>query len=414
MWIERLTLKDFRGFADLELDLDRAVTVLVGVNGSGKSSVLDAIAIAARYQIVVAASMHGLGGRTLGWGDVRQGGENATIGLTARHPDGVLSTNSIRERSALDHNAYRNDEFVSSWVRNGTDKGAIPLAVHLRSPRALTPGIVASDPSRKMERELLPALAAIDDALEGSLLAFASFVSWYREQEDVENERRRDGQPEHEDPQLRAIRQALLQVVPEYTDLRVRRLPSPHLTVRKAGVTLSLTQLSEGEKNLLALVGDIARRMAIADPTAVDPLQTEAVILIDEIELHLHPAWQRRVLPRLRAAFPRSQFIVTTHSPQVVASVPAESVIALKDFVALRLSHPTEGRDSNAILREVFGDPGRSQEAAAEIDAVRALIDTEHLDEARARLATLAQKFSEQDDDVLDLRTRLDFAEVGL
>lgn len=416
MWIERLTLKDFRGFAELDLDLDRAVTVLVGVNGSGKSSVLDAIAIAAVFQLFLKTNAQALdtGSRGLTWEDVRQGAENVAITLAVRHPEGILATRSARERSAPENRAYRNDNSVVVGGYEGHDRGTIPLAIHLRSPRALASGIVATDAFRLEQRALRPALAAIDDALDGALLAFAPFVAWYREQEDVENERRRDGQPEHEDPQLRAVRQALLQVVPEYTDLRVRRLPSPHLTVRKAGITLSLAQLSDGEKNLLALVGDIARRMAVADPSADDPLQTEAVILIDEIELHLHPAWQRRVLPRLRRAFPRSQLIVTTHSPQVIASVPAESVIVLKDFVARRLSHPTEGRDSNAILREVFGDPARPQEAAAEIDAVRKLIDAEHLDEARTRLATLAEKFSAEDDDVLDLRTRLDFAEVGL
>ncbi len=410
MWIERLTLKDFRGFAELELDLDRAVTVLVGVNGSGKSSVLDAIAIVVRPQIETKTSAR-LDGRLLESSDLRQGTSLASIRLGVRYPDGAY------ESGVSGHIAggtlFRTDEWNATGF-GARDGGTIPLVLHVRSPRALSVADVLVPPRLATTRQQRPGLAAIDDALEGSLLAFAPFVAWYREQEDVENERRRDGQPDHEDPLLSAVRRALLQVVPEYTDLRVRRLPSPHLTVRKAGVTLSLTQLSEGEKNLLALVGDIARRMAIADPTADDPLQTEAVILIDEIELHLHPAWQRRVLPRLRAAFPRSQFIVTTHSPQVVASVPAESVVVLKDFVARRQWHPTEGRDSNAILREVFGDPSRPQEAAAEIDAVRALIDAEQLDEARARLKTLAAKFSEQDDDVLDLRTRLDFAEVGL
>jgi predicted ATP-binding protein involved in virulence len=102
------------------------------------------------------------------------------------------------------------------------------------------------------------------------------------------------------------------------------------LTIEKDGSPLYLDQLSDGERRLILLVGDVARRMAILNPHLDDPTSSPGVLLADEIDLHLHPGWQRRVMPALRAAFPGVQLIVTTHSPQVLASVPSEAVVMMK------------------------------------------------------------------------------------
>ena len=100
---------------------------------------------------------------------------------------------------------------------------------------------------------------------------------------------------------------------------------------------------------------DLARRLAIANPwLGENALEGEGIILIDEIDLHLHPQWQRRVLPALTQTFPNCQFIVTTHSPQVLSEVPGESVFILENGKLLDYSPHTRGRDSNSILSEIF------------------------------------------------------------
>lgn len=81
---------------------------------------------------------------------------------------------------------------------------------------------------------------------------------------------------------------------------------------------LDVLQLSDGEKCTLALFGDIARRLAIANPSLDDPLQGDGVVLIDELELHMHTSWQRKVISMLKKTFPNIQFIITTHSPQIL------------------------------------------------------------------------------------------------
>ena len=129
------------------------------------------------------------------------------------------------------------------------------------------------------------------------------------------------------------------------------------MVVKKSEQTLYFDQLSDGEKCLLAMTGDIARRLAMANPYADNPLQGGGVVLIDEIELHLHPGWQRRVVPALERTFPNVQFILTTHSPQVLSSVAREQIVLLSGFQAVSRLPYTEGRDSNAILSELMGVP---------------------------------------------------------
>jgi len=107
------------------------------------------------------------------------------------------------------------------------------------------------------------------------------------------------------------------------------------MVVSKGDHELRLDPLSDGERRLLALTGDLARRMVLANPTSTAPREVEGVILIDEVEQHLHPALQREVLPSLRRAFPRAPLVVTTHSPQVLSSVPASAIVARKDSAAV-------------------------------------------------------------------------------
>ena len=91
--------------------------------------------------------------------------------------------------------------------------------------------------------------------------------------------------------------------------------------VRINGTRLDIMQLSDGYKTMLSLVIDLASRMALANPHLADPLAANAVVMIDEIDLHLHPEWQRRVVGDLLRVFPNTQFILTSHSPYIIEAV---------------------------------------------------------------------------------------------
>ena len=125
-----------------------------------------------------------------------------------------------------------------------------------------------------------------------------------------------------------AFGRALSVFMDGFSDPQVEESPL-RLRVTKAGEPLYLDQLSDGERSLLAIVADLVRRLSLANPELADPLQGAGVVLVDEIELHLHPTWQRSVIEKLRTTFPNIQFIATTHSPFVIQSLRAGELINL-------------------------------------------------------------------------------------
>ncbi len=127
-------------------------------------------------------------------------------------------------------------------------------------------------------------------------------------------------------------------------------------------IVLSVSQLSDGVRAAFGLVADIAFRCAVLNPQfgAEAPAKTHGIVLVDEVDLHLHPAWQQKILKTLQLAFPKLQFIVTTHSPQVISSVPRECVRIIDPSASesLSLVSQTQGVESQDILAEVFGTSG--------------------------------------------------------
>lgn len=170
------------------------------------------------------------------------------------------------------------------------------------------------------------------------------------------------------------------------------------MTVEKQGQQLIINQLSDGEKCLLAMVGDLARRLAIANPDpSFDPLQGSGVVLIDEIELHLHPKWQRGIIPDLKKTFSKCQFIVTTHSPQVISDVKWIYLLkaAQEEIVVEKIR--SFGKDSNRILRTLMGTSERHEKIQQDLKELFQDIDKGNLDRARQLRLEIAENMGEED-----------------
>jgi Predicted ATP-binding protein involved in virulence len=176
------------------------------------------------------------------------------------------------------------------------------------------------------------------------------------------------------DPLLAAVRSAITMALGgmyEFPHMEGTP-PELYITHKESGQDFKVSQLSDGYKAMLALVMDLARRMAqakqkISPDGKVPALSYPGIVLIDEIELHLHPAWQQTVLQTLTTIFPNIQFIVTTHSPQVISSIKPEHVRILDNGKITLPSSNTFGAESNAILKEVFGVPPRAPSLATEL-----------------------------------------------
>lgn len=136
--------------------------------------------------------------------------------------------------------------------------------------------------------------------------------------------------------------------------------------VANGRIRISLNQLSDGYRCTLSLIADIAYRMAILNPQLLGDVltKTDGIVLIDEVDLHLHPEWQQRVLGDLTHIFPKVQFIVTTHAPAVINSVRSENLVILEDYQALLVDHQVYGKDIKSVLNEIMGVAERPPQVA--------------------------------------------------
>ncbi|HEY9600312.1 MAG TPA: AAA family ATPase [Allocoleopsis sp.] len=437
MKVKRLKMTSFRGISNLTLDFPTdEPTVFIGINGVGKSSILDCLSILlSRFTGQMQASVDS--SRSFNQQDITNGQNetytNITISLNdsqevnwflfkRRKNDNAYISNQISSKStvgqflkaiiklkdqveSVDKNASlylqlaieklvdyieANSEFpnelptVVEELRRRLEANAhanLPLAVCYPVNR-----VVFDIPLEITEEHQFEQIDAYEHALTGGRIDFRRFFEWFRNREDLENEWRRNN-PGYRDRELEAVREAIYSLLgeEEFSNLQVERSPL-QMIITKQGQELSVNQLSDGEKGLLAMVGDLARRLAIANPSLPDPLQGSGVVLIDEIELHLHPKWQREIIPALTRTFPNCQFIVTTHSPQVISQVKPESIYILErtdSGIVARRPESSFGRDSNRILEDLMGVPARPQEIKENLLELFRLIDKGDLNGAK-------------------------------
>ncbi len=394
MRLSSLSLTDFRGYASLELTFEPDVTVLVGVNGAGKTSILDALAmmltsVHEAYRRDLASAE-----RTIEKGDRRFGSDSARVTVTATFDGSLLSWTMVSDIGGVLPMPYHLRK-LGKLTPGADDRGAMPLAVYFPTNRS-----ALDIPSRIHASEDETAFAAYDGALEDGASNFRGFFEWYRREEDLGNEARRrppvDGVFH---AGLEFVLEAIEKLFPGGKRLRIERRPQ-RMVLDRGEEVLDIAQLSDGEKCLVAMAGDLARRMVQVAPLDPAPLDREVIVLVDEIELHLHPGLQRQILTRLRTAFPKAQLVVSTHSPQVLSSVQQRSVRLLEGFSYKRLDAGTWKRDTNSILDSAFGDSGRPPEIAKKLTALQRAVDEDDFVTARKLVGELRAEVEGVDPEV--------------
>ena len=378
MKLDQVTIENYRAIERLRLPLHPRLTVLHGDNGHGKTSVLAGIVVG--------------------------------LGSIPRLLPEVSSIDFLKtdRRRMLPHLVELITDDGMVWQRrknfgvrppSGTRRhiATLPLPhdgnpnYGLRELRDVMAEIVAADIAGEAPIDL-PIVAFYDTeravldvpqrrrggkrefsrygALEGALSVrsnFRDFFNWFDAKEGEELREKRDRRDfDYQLPELNAVRRAIEAMVPGVSQPRTTRNPTGFVVSVAApdggGETeLEISQLSGGYRIMLALVADLARRMAQGNPHLGDPLQSEAVVLIDEVDLHLHPSWQQRVLPDLMRTFPNAQFIVSTHSPQVLTTVMPEHIVRLRrdgdgdGIAATGTGGPTYGAEAGYALAVEMG-----------------------------------------------------------
>lgn len=449
MQLKSVRLKNIGLFEDQEIPIAPTlknhsnITIFIGSNGAGKTSILKAIATSLSWFISRLRTEKGVGNSILeeeilnkanaGLIDVKVEIDESQI----QHQD--HSKDECFEWTLAKLRRGRNSSFSSNLTActrlaeiyrdflTDDETASLPLIAFYPVER-----IVLDIPLKIKTKHTFFQLDAYDNSLNQGV-DFRRFFEWFREREDAENEstisedffsqpplfdlapdfweKLKQFNASAKDRQLMAVRTAISQFMPHMKNLRVRRKPRLHMTIDKYGETLNVAQLSQGEKSLMALVGDIARRLAMLNPALDNPLTGKGIVLIDEVDLHLHPSWQRKICEHLAATFPNCQFVLTTHSSLVISDYKDVLLYALSDGEVQELP-PQYGQDVNTVLLEIMGTNIRNQAIDERLGDLLDAIQDMDLELARSLLVQLSQELPENNIELIKAKLLLRKQEI--
>ena len=436
MRIDRLEIENFKKYRQQTFEFHPQFTLFVGENGAGKTTVLDALAVAAGVWLVETPDSTLAGSRREIFpteirlepeikGDRIQFRERRPVKVQATgrigdhesvswtrqiRPDGKRTSNSeAKEALAYVKDIYTRDsagENVLCPVLAYYGAGRAWLSSNERVPKATKNG-----PARRW--------AAFYDCFN-ERIRFAELQKWFS-RESVE----RGNRSGRWRPGFEAVRRAVLQCVPGADDV--------HFDPDRDQIVLSIGRhvqpfdnLSAGQRMMLALVADLAIKSVTQNAYLLPPddlpageqlpkvlKETPGVVLIDELDVHLHPKWQRRVARDLKETFPSIQFVCASHSPQVIGEVKPEE-IRLLDSDEVTTPERSFGIDSSRILEEVMDAPSRNDSVKDLLRQLFHLIDQEDFSGVRNLLPEVEAKIGVDDPEVTRARALVKFLETDL
>jgi len=455
MKLKTLILSNFRGFPQLDIEFGERITVLAGVNGSGKSAILRAIACLLS-NLLREVSPSKETPEPLSAADVHIGKPVLTISATFASNEKTFHsqlTRAIPDPTKAAEYAERRDKarFAIRETTKGSkqekelleqiryltalleqDKDHFSHQIEVKEQRGKTPKRNATSqpfavlystsrylgrlPLRLRHRPIEPA-SAYFSALSGTEVSLGAFAIWLKA--GVAGEL---GSRAASKRLLAHLSKVVSTLLPGFSDLRLDEpppspregtRPKPRLYVKKGKTEFELNQLSDGERGLLALAFDLTRRLATANPKLKDPVaESQAIVLLDEIELHLHPSWQRKVLARLMETFKNCQFIATTHSPQVLGETPPGSVWMLDFDKGQMLAWKPDrifGMDSNRLLEELMETDSLNTGVKKKLQMVADLVDKDSFTKAKAMIGSLEPQLGADHPELIRLRALISF-----
>lgn len=470
--LEYLKINNFRAIKSLDFRaFDHHLTVIIGNNGAGKTTVLDAIERSLSW-LVNRIVKHGGNGTGLDDLDINIDADDA----------------SVISRFNLTKKLYAQMELVKfraglpaskkSTIKDITKIGNIykqvntiqadynlPLLAYYTVARANAVGVKdVADFDDTQQNTEHSKFEGYKDALNGKA-DFKAFFRWFKRIDDIDKHRKLKTQSAGDvdlgfintlkqmaesDQQANQLLQNLMSTVddnsksqlqddvvdvtkvkailnqvighfmPGYGQLTIELEPKLMLTINKNDQTLNVLQLSQGEKSLLALLLDITRRLILLNPGRDNPLEGHGIVLIDEFDLHVHPQWQRTIIRGLPKLFENCQFIVTTHSPQILGEVKHNQVIILtqNDAHEIEQVRPKQsyGLTSNEILNELMLTNStdtqlvRTPLVEQQLHDIYELIEDEDFDEAKQQIEKLEKELNGEIPELVGAKLDIDMA----
>lgn len=433
MRIDEITVQNFKKFEQFSLTLHPHFTLLAGDNGSGKTSILDALAVAAGIWLAEVPDSDLVNSRrnilpneirleAASIGDRTQFRQCLPVKVTAKGEiggQGLAWTRQIRSTGGRTSNVEAKEalEAVRSIFKldaSGAEQ-LVPIVAYYGAGRAWLP----SNKRTAAGKSNGPAKrwAAFYDCFN-ERIRFEHLHRWF-ERENLQRFNR-NGQWRSG---FEIVRQAIVGCLPDCDGLWFDT-DYAQIVLSIGGAPQPFDNLSAGQRMMLSLVADLAIKCvtqnAFLVPAETDSSQhlprvlreTPGVVLIDELDVHLHPKWQRRVAKDLKSTFPNLQFVCTSHSPQVIGELEPNEIRVLDGDAAAAPSH-SFGIDSSRILEEIMSAPSRNELTNDLMHRFAVAVDRDRFEDARLLLWELEQRLGEGDPDVTRSRTLLKFVETA-
>lgn len=423
MQLKSLILTQFRGFEQAKIDFYPGMNLLLGINGVGKSTVLDALRIMLSQ---VLPKLTASKSRAITFDkntDIKANCNGFTAELKFDFKE--IAFNYLVHQPREDHSVVTNIKGeIHGQTYNQTEHSDLqanvqdiskqlktisqqPIAIYFSTRRSLSS---TTAPSKLSSAGGQP--AAFADALTYRELRLREFADWLLAQETLAKEG-----DKLSEKRIKILTETVKRFLDSCTSLYVASEPETTLKLDKDGVTLDVRQLSDGERGILALVFDLARRLSQANPKLEDPLTDgKGIVLIDELDLHLHPRWQRTIVQKLTQTFPNCQFIATTHSPQIIGEVKPPGLSLLEKqgsrIVVRQEGLQGYGLDSSWILEHLMDTESRNIQTQSQINLVEDAIEEGALDIARTHLAHLQKMIYGSDNEVIRLEASINNLEA--
>ncbi len=419
MHIKELRLEGFKMFEDRTFYFPEKFTVIVGNNASGKTSVLDGLAVAAGsflldfysgasrgiYVSEVRSVLENGKRITAPWAVVSASGDFSKISdekeiswKRVLEPKADKSKSKTRRAEAKSISLLGNNLFADAQLGGNP---IFPIIAYHGTGR-----LFAEHKEKKGSVSYTTAGDGIFHGYEDCLSPKSSgkaFLSWFKTLEDECTKFQRPA----DCLALELCKKKILEFVPEWKEIHFSNLHDDLIGIytRPNGqkAELALSQLSDGYKNSIGLIGDIIRRAihlnAHLGMNAVD--QTPGIVLIDEIDLHLHPKWQKRIVGQLESLFPEIQFVVTTHSPFIIQSLKKKSQLLVLDEDILVDEEPFRKSIEEIAIHEMDVEIKRSKEfddmqklAADYFKLVASGVESQEREELGKKLDAMEAEFS--------------------
>lgn len=409
MLIKELHIQNFRRFEDLKVSFEEDLTVLVARNGQGKSSILDAIRVlvgpfVGAFDYGVSNGFHPLDCRRSVGPDSDRGKEHWPIrvegkivlrdlpvtGLeykevkVARELGGVKRKTTIKEAGDL----IERGRIYQSCIHSGlTDSWFIlPVVAHYG------PGRLWKLHKETTGKKVLTLNRSYgyQDCLSTSS-NFKQAQEWIGRATFAKFQQIERGEPDEWGRRINSIQSAVDAALEEegWSGFQYSYDFEELSMFHPEHGRLPVGAMSSGVQAVVSLVVDLAFRCLRLNAAHADNAlsKTYGIVLIDEIEQHLHPGWQQRILPSMLKIFPRIQFIVATHSPEVLSTVESHQIRILRDNKCYAAPPGTLGAESQRLLQDVLGlqDARPPIPAVDELKEYLALVDQEHWDSNRAK-----------------------------